>query len=347
MADIPLSTGIKKRLTLASQALRTVNPAPLMARMIDETFPLPAGDRRYCANALSPGAPPFEPTFGASQPRALQFAIEPLGPEADGVDRRNAATSEMRRLVSGAFGREALGWFDRSSEPYRGFASSSGLRYGAFLGSAFDHDGLQSANVVYESGDHRMGDLPSSLLSLVGPVMASLPGLRPVFTTLIAGRSHGGQQITFLLTNGVRLADLQPVMNELGLGAQLPGIMQLVGVALGGRFELPAGSTLLALGRGPEGVELELHILLDAIPDLPPNFLSLLTLGLTERPRELTALERFMTAFTPEAQVWPGRFSILGVRATPIGRPKVSVYLRPVEFEVAPDLVALPTAGTA
>ena len=185
-----------------------------------------------------------------------------------------------------------------------------------------------------------MGDLPSQLSALVGPVMAALPGLRPVFTTLIANRSHGQQKMTFLLTSMLRVSDLQPILTDLGLGRQLSGILQLLGVTLGGRFDLPAGSTLIALSQSPEGPEFELQVMLDAIPDVPANFLQLLTLGLTERPRELTALERFMGAFTPADGVWPGRFSILGIKVTRVGRPKVSLFLRPVEFEVDAQALA-------
>jgi hypothetical protein len=330
----PLSTRVKQRLSSAAQSLRTANPTSFMQRMLDETFALPANHPAYARNHLQPGAAPLEPTFAGARPGTLAFSLEPLGPEAGGSDRRDAATHEMRRLVGGAFGGEALGWFDRSSEAYRGFANGGALHYGAFFGSSFDRDGLQSANVVYEAGENRMGDLPSQLTALVSPVMSALPGLRPVFTTLIANRAHGQQKMTFLLTSMLRVADLQPILTELGLGRQLPGILQLLGVTLGGRFDLPAGSTLIALGQSPEGPEFELHVMLDAIPDLPANFLQLLTLGLTERPRELTALERFMGAFTPTDGAWPGRFSILGIKATPVGRPKVSLFLRPVEFEV-------------
>jgi hypothetical protein len=64
------------------------------------------------------------------------------------------------------------------------------------------------------------------------------------------------------------------------------------------------------------------------------NFLSLLSLGLSERPRELIALERWMDAFTPEDDVWPGRFSILSLRTSRQAPPRVSLYLRPAEFEL-------------
>ena len=41
-----------------------------------------------------------------------------------------------------------------------------------------------------------------------------------------------------------------------------------------------------------------------------------------------------MAAFTPEDDVWPGRFSILSVRTSERTAPRVSLYLRPVEFEM-------------
>jgi hypothetical protein len=235
-----------------------------------------------------------------------------------------------------------LRWFDGASESHRGFTRSSALNYGAFFGSSFDGDGLQSATVTYESGANRLGDVNPQLTRLIGAAMAAMPGMRPVFTTLIAGRDHGSQWVTFLLTNGIRLGDLQALMDELGLGQKLSQVLQVLGIALGGRFDLPAGSTLVAFGRGPAGVELELQVMLDAIADLPPNFLQLLTMNLRERPRELNALERFLEAFTPENDVWPGRFSILGLRIGPAGPPKVGLFLRPVEFEVTPAAAIAP-----
>jgi hypothetical protein len=74
--------------------------------------------------------------------------------------------------------------------------------------------------------------------------------------------------------------------------------------------------------------------MLGMIPDVPPNFLQLLSLGLNERPRELLALERWLSAFTPEDELWPGRFSILSLRTSRRTPPRVSLYLRPAEFEL-------------
>ena len=304
--------------------------------MIEESFAYPEGDPRYARNALMPGAAPLEPVFRTVAPQALSFNLEPLGPDATGGDRRDMASREMRRLVDENFGREALHWFDGASEPQRGMARSGALNYGAFFGSSFDGGGLQSATITYEGTGNTLGEVNPSMARLVTASMAALPGLRPIFTTLVAGRDYGSQWVTFLITNGFRLTDMQPMLDELGLGKRLAGILQVVGVALGGRFDIPSGAALVAFGRGPQGVELDFQVMLDAIPDVPPNFLQLLTMNLRERPRELAALERFLEAFTPEDNVWPGRFSILGIRIGPSGPAKVSLFLRPVEFEITP-----------
>ena len=49
-----------------------------------------------------------------------------------------------------------------------------------------------------------------------------------------------------------------------------------------------------------------------------------------------------MSAFTPEDEVWPGRFSILSVRTSAPSPPRVSLYLRPIEFEVPPEALRAP-----
>ena len=343
----PLSMCVKKRLGSAALKLRTANPSSFMEGMLEESFAYPAGDPRYARNALAPGSAPIETLFSTAQPQSLSFNLEPLGPNATGGDRRDMASREMRRLVGENFGNGALRWFDGASESQRGMARSAALNYGAFFGSSFDGRGLQSATITYEGGGNTLGEVNPALARLIGASMSAMPGLRPIFTTLVAGRDYGSQWVTFLLTNGFRLADMQPMLDELGLGGRLASILQVVGVALGGRFDIPSGAALVAFGRGPQGVELELQVMLDAIPDVPPNFLQLLTMNLRERPRELGALERFLDAFTPEDNVWPGRFSILGIRIAPSGPAKVSLFLRPVEFEITPAAALVPNGATA
>jgi hypothetical protein len=110
--------------------------------------------------------------------------------------------------------------------------------------------------------------------------------------------------------------------------------MQTFGLALGGRFELPEKSVLIALEHGDHGPEFEIYVLLGMIRDLPKNFLDLLAMGLSERPRELDAMLRWLAAFTPESGDWPGNFSVLSLKTSRKGAPRVSLYLRPVEFEI-------------
>lgn len=331
----PLAAKVTNRLLAAAHSLGTADPVRPIKRLIDSTFALPEGDPRYGNNALTPMAAPIEPSFSELQPNVLRFTIEPLGPDASGVDRRDESTREMRRLISEYFGREALHWFDRQSEAWRGFGTGGNLGYGAFFGTTSDRDGLAAAKVYYETGNSQLSALPAGLLNIVRTVTALMPDLRPLFTTLSAMRREGGQRLTFVQPKALKLGDFQPVLDALGLGDRMPGLLQMIGLTLGGRFDLPPNSCLVAFGQDAQGFpEFELYVMLGMVPDVPPNFLQLLSLGLNERPRELIALERWLSAFTPDDDVWPGHFSILSLRTGVSAPPRVSLYLRPAEFEV-------------
>lgn len=334
MLHTPLADRVGKRLMAAAHRLGTADPVGPIQGLINRTFSLPDGDPRYGDNALTPMAAPFEPSFSELQPGMLRFTIEPLGPGATGIDRRDEATREMRRLVHSYFGREALRWFDQRSEAWRGFGSGAGLGYGAFFGANYDRDGLAGSKVYYETCGNQIEALPAGLLNIVRVVTTLMPSLRPLFTTIAAARHAGGQRLTFVAPGPVRIADFQQVLDALGIGDRMAGIMQMLGLCLGGRFDLPPNSCLVAFGHTDAGPEFEIYVLLGMIPDLPPNFLTLLSLGLNERPRELTALERWMDAFTPDDDVWPGRFSIMSIHTSRATAPRVSLYLRPAEFEV-------------
>lgn len=330
----PMSLAIARRLQQAAQALGTVSPLPAVGGLIERTFPLPEGDRRYAENALAPGAAPFEPSYSELQPGVLRFTVAPLAPDASGVDRRDEATREMRRLVGDQYGRDALRWFDGRSEAWRGLGPVGRMNYGAFFGTAYDRDGLYSSKIYYETLPGQLGSLPRELLDLSNLATEMLPRLHPLFTAIACQRHQGGQRLTFLHRTPLKLSELRPLLSEIQLEHQLPGIMQIIGLALGGRFELPENAALISIGVTPEGPEFEIYVLLGMIPDVPPNFLDLLTLGLAERPRELAALIEWLRAYTPESGEWPGRFSIISVRATPQSPPRVSLYLRPIEFEI-------------
>ena len=295
-----MSDLVKRSLRSASRALGTRDPLPYLDGLIDRTFYGSDDDIGYARNALTPGAVPYEPSFSESEPDTLRFTIEPLGPHAPPVARRDEATREMRRLISPLFGRDALRWFDSRSEEWRGFGGLSWMNYGAWFGSAFDEDGLYATKIYYELLPTQIDALSPNLAQLTRQVMTEMPSLMPIFTSIGCKRDNGSQRVTFLHRGALLVSALGPLMNRLGIGHQLPSLMRIVGVALGGRFELPPGGVLVGVRDTPEGPELKLEILLAAIPDLPARFLDLLKLGLAERPRQLAALSRWLDAFGME-----------------------------------------------
>ena len=340
----PMSTFVKRRLQTAAQRLGTTDPVPLVGGLFDRSFSLPAGSPEYGANSLMPGAVPLEPSFSEQESGALRFTMVPLPPGASAAARQQEATREMRRLVAPAFGGEALRWFDERSEEWRGTGGFSRGSFGAYFSTSFDEDGLLASKVYYELRPEDLDALPPGVRALVRTALSVLPGLVPVFTLIKCGRSCGNQRVTFYHRGPLALARLGQLMQPLGLAHQLPSVMQLVGLALGGRFDLPEGSVVLGLGPGRDGAELKLEVLLGRIPDLPTSFLDLLALGLAERPRELHALQRWLAAFTPDQAEWPGRFSVLSLRTTRDTPARVSLYLRPIEFELRNVPAAAPSA---
>jgi hypothetical protein len=333
-----MAAHVRHSLAQASHALGVRDPLPYMGSLIDRTFFRPDDDIGYADNQLAPGAVPFEPSFSESEPDTLRFTIEPLGPGASPVARRDEATREMRRLVSPIFGRDALRWFDERSEEWRGFGGLGWMNYGAWFGSAFDEDGLYATKIYYELVPSQIESLAPKLARLTRMVMTEMPTLSPIFTSIGCKKDGGSQRVTFLHRGPLAIAALGPLMNRLGIGHQLPSLMRVVGVALGGRFELPNGGVLIGLRDTGQGVELKLEILLASLPDLPARFLDLLRLGLAERPRQVAALERWLAAFGVDDASEQGHFSVLSVRVTPTSQARISLYVRPIEFEMRDTL---------
>ena len=333
-----MAAHVKQSLAQASRALGVHDPLPIMGPLIERTFYRPDDDVAYAHNQLTPGAVPFEPSFSETEPDTLRFTIEPLGPGASPVARRDEATREMRRLISPFFGRDALHWFDARSEEWRGFGGLGWMNYGAWFGSAFDEDGLFAAKIYYELAPSQIDALAPRLARLTRMVMTEMPTLSPIFTSIGCKKDAASQRVTFLHKGPLTLTALGPLMNRLGIGHQLPSLMRVVGVALGGRFELPNGGVLVGMRDTPEGVEMKLEILLAAVPDLPARFLDLLRLGLAERPRQVAALERWLSAFGVDDASEQGHFSVLSVRVTPSSPARISLYVRPIEFEMRDTL---------
>ena len=338
MNSQPMSQVVAGRLQSAAQILGTADPLPYVQPLLERTFSLPAGDAKYATNTLTPGAAPVEPSFSEREPESLRFTIEPLGPDAPPTSRRDEATREMRRLVGRRFGPQALNWFDERSEEWRGLGSRSRLNYGAFFGSAYDKNGLKSSKVYYEMNPQQIDALPAGLSNIVRNATHMMPSLYPLFTTISCQRDHGQQRATFLYRGPLKLAELHALCERFGLAHRLPSLLRVFGLALGGRFELPPNSTVVALGNSNDGPELKVEVMLGMLPDLPSSFFDLLALGLSERPRELKALSRWLRAFTEEDNDWPGNPSVLSVRITPKRSATVTLYLRPVEFEIKQHL---------
>ena len=99
MATTPMSHLVKQRVETAAQRLGVASPLAYVGRLLDRSFDLPSGDPRYGHHQLTPFAVPFEPSFSEREPDELRFSIQPLGPSASPVSRRDEATREMRRLI--------------------------------------------------------------------------------------------------------------------------------------------------------------------------------------------------------------------------------------------------------
>jgi len=319
----------KRRLTVASRRLGTKNPVSAIGGLIDRSFDLPLGDPRYGNNLLTPGHFPLEHSFSEMAPAALRLDMEPLGPSADPHARAQEASREMRRLVSDNYGAAALRWFDARSEPWRGTTLHGNARFGAWFGMGVDQMGLQESKVYYELRPNDLDGLPPNLQHAARVAAAALPGLVPIFTSIACGRKRGAQRLYFFHRGDLRLLDLEPLLNALGVGHQLPGLLAAVGVVLGGRFILPEGSVIMGLRDTQKGIELKLDVLIGGIPDPPPQMYQLVHMVLGERPSAQNELRRWAQAMTPDNEDGPGRISVVSFRVQPQMGARCSIYLRP------------------
>ena len=300
-----------------------------LSETLDDCLDFPVGDQLNSR----PGYRAFEPEFRETGPNNLAFRMSTGGLHASSADRVESTTRAMRHVVDGNLGRPALKWFDGRSEAMRGSYGPRARGFGAWFSSGIDRGGLSEAAATYEWGPDVMDALPRPLFELAQAVMTALPGLRPFFTTIRCGRAHGSQQITFEVDQVLRLNDLKPLMDRIGLGHQHAGLMSLTAFILGARFSQPPATATITLVRTRRGVEMRLDINLDALPDAPAQLLPLLRLPMTERPKRLQALDRWMTALTPEGYYGPGSVTVLSIRVRPDMPARVALYLRPISLD--------------
>ena len=323
----------KRRLGMAARRLGTKDPTTAISGLLDRSFQLPLADPRYGNNLLAPGRFPLEHSFSETAGNALRFDMEPLGPNATAHARQQEASREMRRLTAQNYGREALEWFDARSERWRNGMSHGSSRFGAWFGMATDAYGLQECKVYYEMRDDDLETLPPTLRHAARIAMHHLPGLVPIFTSIACSRSRGAQRVYFFHRGDLRLLDLEPLLNQLGIGKQLPSLLAAAGVIFGGRFVLPEGSVIVGLRDTHKGLEMKLDVLIAGLPDPPPQMYQLLNMVLSERPASQANLQRWVQAMTPDHLSGPGEIGVISIRILPETPARCSLYLRPSGYD--------------
>ena len=323
----------KRLLRNASHQLMTPDPTAdrVVTTALDRSLDWSVGDRD-----LRPFASrSFEPNFAETSGRALAFQVKPMGRGVSTEDQREIANGAVRGLIHEHFGAEPLHWFDGRSEAAQArYSRSAG--YGARYALELDRNGVSEVQASYEWGPEVLDMLPEPVMDLAQTAMSLVQGLRPFSTTIRTSRLSGGQQISFEITAETALDALKPLMEALGMGERHGGLVTLLAFVLGARFSLPPGVATLTLLHTHRGPEMRIDVNIDALPDAPEQLLPLLRLPMTERPQNLTALDTWMTAMTPDGYYGPGSVTVLSVRVRPDLAARLALYLRPLALDAAP-----------
>jgi hypothetical protein len=326
----PLIASVAKQLLFqASQRLGTADPNPDVRGYLDESLGIPVGEPAAERSRL------LEPSFSETAPDNLAFTVSGH-PHLSPADRVALSTHAMSNIVGTRFGNGAERWLDQHTELARSNASNRSATWGASFSGAFDRNGVSEAAVHYEWGPLLMDSLPAPLYRVARAALEMIPGVRPALSSIRCGRTSGSQQITFEIERPLPLANLQPLMERLGLGEQHASLMSSVAFILGARFTLPPETAMLTLRPVRHGVELRLDVDLDALPDPPAQLMALTRLQMTERPRSLQALDRWMIALTPDGYPGPGSVSVLSVWVRPDMPARVALYLNPAALHAPP-----------
>ena len=326
----PTTAAAKARELLynAAKSLGSANPLEDVGDVLDQSLAFPLGESYHRDRGG-----PLAPSFSETAPENLSFVIGADGRHVTPADRIESATQAMENIVSHRFGREARRWLDDKVDGMRNGGYQSGASYGAQFGSSFDRRGITESFVQYEWGPMLMDSLPAPLFRIARIALETLPGLRPSLSTVRCGRSSGSQQVTFEIERAMPLANLQPLMERLGLGERHGSLMSAAAFILGARFTLPPDTAALTLRPTGAGVELRLDINLDALPDPPAQLMALMRLQMTERPKSIQGLDRWLMALTPDGYPGPGTVSVLSVWVRPDLPARVALYLRPAAFD--------------
>jgi hypothetical protein len=328
-ANDTLAQRARRLLAQAAGRLGTADPLDDVGAAIDESLDVPYGEPLADT--------PLSTHYSEQTPEQLNFVMRAAGRGVSGADRIRSASQAMTRVVERQFGRGARHWLDNQLETVRSLDNGRSCSWGAAFGSAFDRAGLAESYVHCEWGPAMMDALPAPLHRIASLALQSMPALRPVILSVRCGRSAGAQQLSFESERPLALAALQPLMDQLGLGHRHAGLMSAVAFILGARFVLPAESAMLTLRPLRQGVEMRLDVSLDAIPDLPAQLMALTRLQMTERPRSVHGMDRWLTALTPDGYPGPGTVSVLSVWVRPDLPARVALYLRPASLDARLD----------
>lgn len=335
-AQDTLAYRARRLLSQAAGRLGTANPLDDVGPVIDESLAVPYGE--------PVDDTPLSAQFSEQTPEQLNFVMRAAGRGISGADRIHSASQAITHLVGRQFGRSARHWLDNQLEPIRSLDHGRHSSWGAAFGSAYDRGGLAESYLHCEWAPSLMDALPASLHRLARLAMDSVPGLRPAIVSVRCGRSAGTQQLSFETERPLTLAALQPLMDQLGLSHRHAGLMSAVAFILGARFVLPADASMLTLRPLRHGVELRLDVNLDAIPDLPAQLMALTRLQMTERPRSVQSMDRWLMALTPDGYPGPGTVSVLSVWVRADLPARVALYLRPASLDARMDGVRTPPA---
>ena len=337
----PAALQAKSLLHGAAKVLQTSNPASDsdLSRIMDSSMYLPLGDPAYAGHRL------IEPNYTENSADSLSFVMDAAEPGANPQDRIESTTNAMSSVIQNHFGGEALNWFRGRSEAVADTPNRAAT-WGASFGTSLDRKGMTEASAMYEWGPELMDSLSAPLFNATKLTMQLVKGIRPSFSSIRCGRYNGTQQVTLAVESALPLAALQPLMESLGLGHQHGSLMSACALLLGARFTLPPNTATITLRPLRNGIEFRIDVLLDALPDTPSQILSRLRLQLSERPRSLRGLERWLSAFTPEGYPGPGNFSVLSVWVRPDTPARIALYLRPATLEADVKPAAPRTNGT-
>ncbi|WP_394826328.1 hypothetical protein [Pendulispora albinea] len=321
---------VRRLLSAAAKHLETVDPNPVVGDVVAQSF-----DGDDASDPMASGEA-ITPHFAENAPGALSLLFRPGGVHASPRDRVETSILAARRVIDQHLGRDARKWLEGRVEPAvaRDYRPERG---GGTFGSSFDRFGVAESVVGFNLTGSLIDSLVPALHRLGRMAMSALPGLRPTFTMVRCGRTAGTQQITFDIEQPLALGDLKPLMHELGLGHQHGSMVSATAFLLGARFTLPPNTAQLTLRPVRGGVEMRLDVMLEAIDDPPPQMLSLLRLLMTERPRSLRTLDRWLSAFTPEGFPSAGDFTVLSVWARHDVPARVALYLRPAALATQPE----------